>query len=337
MTTQDRSLRGQVVWVTGASGFIGAHLVPRLLAQGAQVVAVDRAPRAWPHGVRSLTCDITDANALRHALAGLGRVDFGVHLAARVGDWGSWEDFEAVNVRGTRNILQAWVDAGARQIVHVSSIAVMGFEPGFLADELVEPQRTGDAYCDTKGEGEQVARSLQGQGAPVVILRPGDVYGPGSVPWVQRPLRMLAARQLPLVDGGGGHFGHVYIDNLLDGLMTALVRPAAAGRTYLLTDEEQHTSFGDYFRILAAETGLPEPWLSLPRPVALGLGWALEVAGERLGFAPPITRSAIRFLTRRGSYSIARARHELGYAPRIGLEEGVARVGAWYAEHEKKD
>ncbi len=321
--------------VTGASGFVGRHLLRRLVDAGQPVVALDRpgAPPPLPFGLpahRLVTPVFVELDRPRAVDACLAaeRFDFVVHLAAKVGDWGLAADFERANVAGTRSALEAATRSGAKAVLHVSSIAAMGFAPGANAGRDTAPVGDPhDPYSRTKAEGEQVARELQSAGAPVVIVRPGDVFGPGSEPWVERPLRMLAKRQMLLVDGGRGHFAHVWIDNLLDGVLLALGTPAALGRTYVLTDAEQHTTMGAYFTRLAELAGLPPPRVALPRAFALGLARGLEASARAVGFVPPITRTAVRFVTKRCSYRIDEARAELGYEPRVSYEAALTLLG----------
>lgn len=328
--------------VTGAAGFIGRHALPRLLDAGCEVLALDvpgALSRPDPEGAPLLPkspalqwahADLADEKTLASALEG-ERFDYALHLAAKVGDWGPAEAFERANVRGARLVLESAWKSGARAIVHVSSIAAMGFAPGHGAGpELLPATETEDPYSRTKAEGENAARKLQGAGAPIVIVRPGDVYGPGSEPWVNRPLRMMRSRQMILVDGGRGHFAHVWVESLVDGFFLALANEDAIGRTYVLTDAEQDTTMGDYFRRLAEAAGAPKPLLSVPKPAALLLATGLERAASTLGFAPPITRTAVEFVTKDCSYSIEAARRELGWSPRLTLSEGLARIAATY-------
>src|SRR5215218_9335587 len=159
------------VAVTGAKGFIGAATCARLRADGHEVVELDL-PEV----------DVTDAAAVERALGGCDGV---VHTAAIVDDDGRMEDFVRVNVGGTRNVMDAAERNGVRRVVHLSSVAVWGYDfETDLTDEDAPPRTVGNPYIDTNAASERLARSC---GAAVV--RPGDVYGPRSQPWVLRPLR----------------------------------------------------------------------------------------------------------------------------------------------------
>ena len=296
------------------------------MAANCHVVAADqRAPARPLEGVTLVQCDITDKASVERAVA-VKPIDYAIHLAAKVGDWGDRAEFERVNVEGTRNVLSTLHSAGIKRMIHISSIASMGFSPGQQADETVLPVTEGDVYSSTKAKGEEVARELPQQGAPIVIIRPGDVYGPGSEPWVNRPVRMMRSYQMLFIDGGTGHFGHVYVDNLIDAFLLALEKPVAAGQTYIVTDDEQLTTFKDYFTKLAKASASPVPRISIPKSGALLLAKAYELVGRRFGITPQITETAVEFVTKHCSYSIVKARTELGYAPRVGLEEGMERV-----------
>lgn len=317
-------------FVTGARGFVGRWLLRRLSQAGCEVVAVGRTPpEELPPGVHFVACDITDAAAVAAAVAGRP-IRYGVHLAAYVGDWGPRSEYDATNVEGTRQVLTSLVQAGVSTVIHISSISVMGFHPGPNSDELVLPFGSGDAYSDSKAAGEQVARDLQAQGAPVVILRPGDIHGIGSDPWVERPLKMMRSGQMMLVDGGKGHYGPVHVQNLIDAIFLAVQVPSARGQTYIITDGRNDITIGDWFQMLAKATGAPPPTRNMPAGVVSGLGLVLEGLARVFGFKPPITRNAVRYITRSGGYSIDKARRELGYSPRVTVEEALAEIGQHY-------
>lgn len=318
--------------VTGTNGFIGTHLLRRLVAAGCEVIAADLTPPAvLPAGVSFVRVDLADAASVRRSLAGL-RPQFAVHLAAKVGDWGPRAQYESVNVEGARALLGAVCAAGVSRAVHISSIAAMGLDAGAAADESSPPLGAGDPYSDTKAAGERAARALAAEGAPITVVRPGDVYGIGSVPWVLRPLALMRHRRMVLVDGGRGHFAHTHVENLLDGVLLALRREVRGDDVFIVTDGDHGVTMGEYFTRLAEACGLPRPTLSLPRRVAEAVGGACELGARVTGLTPPFTRVSIGYVSRRGSFSIARARRELGYTPRVDLAEGLRALGDHYRE-----
>lgn len=315
--------------VTGAGGFIGSHLIRRLLDAGCEVIAADLTPPAvLPRGASYVRVDLRDRATVRRALAGL-RPNYAIHLAAKVGDWGPRDDFEAINVLGARALLEAVCDAGVTRALHVSSIAAMGFDAGAHADETAEPVGARDAYSDTKAAGERAARALIAQGAPITVVRPGDVYGVGCVPWVRRPIELLRTGRMVLVEGGRGHFAHVHVENLLDGMLLALGAERARGEVFIVTDDAECT-VGEYFTRLADVCDLPRPRWSLPRRAAEALAAGFELTARATGTAPPFSRAAIGYVLRRGGFSIAKARAVLGYAPRVTLDEGLREIGQRY-------
>ena len=179
-------ISGQHVAVTGAGGFIGRAVCEQLVAAGASVTGLDIAPSARSTveavGATFAVCDVTDAARITRALEGARGV---VHTAAILGDRGGMAEQVRVNVRGTVNVLDAAEAAGAERVVHISSVASWGYDfRSDLATEAAPARVCGSAYVDTKTASQELALD---RGAAVV--RPGDVYGPRSVPWTIRPGR----------------------------------------------------------------------------------------------------------------------------------------------------
>jgi nucleoside-diphosphate-sugar epimerase len=309
-------------FVTGALGFIGRALADRLLADGAEVRGVD--VRADPaRGV--VAGDITaPGDWQRHAEG----CEVFFHVAAILGFGGRYEDFWRINAVGTRNALDAAVAGGATRFVHTSSIVVFGDEFTGEVDERTPVRGTGRPYTDTKIAGEQIVLAAHAAGElPCTIVRPGDVYGPGSRPWVILPLEAIRRRQLVLPARGRGLISPVYVDDLIDGYVRAAREPSAAGHVITLTGAASIES-REFFRHHFEWLGRRGP-VGVPTPVALGLAAAGDALYRLRGQPSEANPGAARYLTRRGTISIDKARSLIGYEPSVGIEEGMRLSRAW--------
>src|SRR5215212_2200509 len=290
------------VAVTGAKGFIGAATCARLRADGHEVVEIDLPD-----------VDVTDAAAVESALTGC---DLAVHTAAIVDEDGRMEDFVRVNVGGTRNVLDAAERAGLQRVVHLASVAVWGYEFDHDLPEDAPPRTVGNPYIDTKAASERLALS---RGATVV--RPGDVYGPRSQPWVLRPLRALQSGMFVLPGKGEGIVTAVYVDDLVDCIVRALTHPDAAGQAFTCWDGSPVTA-RDFFAYHGRWTG--KPIRTAPRPLVA----AAAVLGELTGRAE-VHAASLQFISRKAVYPNARAREVLGWEPEVTLDEGMRRTEEW--------
>jgi nucleoside-diphosphate-sugar epimerase len=316
-------LAGQTIAVTGASGFIGQALCQRLASEGATAVGIDR--RRDETGAvaasdgRFICADVLDREAMSAALEGCDGL---IHTAALVGDWGSMEEFIEVNVRGTCSALDAADDASIGARVHLSSVASWGYE--FTSDltEDAAPRASGAPYADTKAASDYIARR---RGAAVV--RPGDVYGPGSIPWTVRPIEALRAGAFALPGSGDALMTLVYIDDLVDCVLRALCSEAAAGEAVTAWDGVPITTsefFGRYAQMLGSETVRTAP-KALLEAFALGS----ELLATARGVSPTVSREAIRYVSRQASYPNLRAKQLLGWEPQVGFDEGMRRSEIW--------
>lgn len=306
------------VAVTGAGGFIGAAVCRRLVAGGAAVTGLDlpaAAERVRATGAEFAACDVSDAAAVAAALGGAPHV---VHTAAIVSDWGPMEAFVRVNVEGTRNVLDAARDA--QRVVHVSSVAIWGHDFDEDVHEDSEPRPSGDPYVDTKGASDVLARE---RGATVV--RPGDVYGPGSTPWAIRPLAGLRSRRLAVPPRGV--MTPVYVDDLVELIRLALVHPDAAGQAFVGW-EGPPVAVRDFFDRYARMTGRRRAPV-LPLPLLKVAAGADEAIARARGRAPTATRWAVDYLARTAAYRASRAQDVLGWHPRVDLDEGMRRTEEW--------
>lgn len=309
-----RTLEDKTIAVTGAGGFIGSAVCARTSAEGARVIGlemdtagVERARTAGATEV--IEGNVTDPSAVAAAVSD---ADLVVHTAANVREWGSMSDFIEVNVSGTANVL----DAASEQarVVHLSSVVVYGYDSPETLDESAALRSVGIPYVDTKAASDRLARE---RGA--IVIRPGDVYGPGSLPWVVRPLDLMRKRLLAVPKESW--MLPVFVDDLVEAIMLGL-RSGEPGEAYTAWSGDRIT-FAEYFDRLAQAAGLRPP-SRLPT-AALWLVGALAEGGARLTRTPPaIGRFGATFISRSGDASNQKLREELGWQPQVGIEEGIA-------------
>jgi nucleoside-diphosphate-sugar epimerase len=227
-------------------------------------------------------------------------------------------------------VVDAAVRAGTRRLVHFSSVRAYG-DSGFpdLVEETWPVRPDGHDYVDTKVASEQVVLQAHAAGElDVTVIRPGDVYGPGSRPWTILPVEGIRDGKFLLPDGGRGIFSPVYVDNLVDGVVKA-ASSAGVGHVFNLSDGVGVTNaefFGHYYRMLGKRP------VTAPASVARVL---FRLAGiiDRLRRVPSeASADLVEYFLRRGTYSIAKARRVLDYEPAIDLAEGMRRTEAWLRE-----
>lgn len=309
------------VAITGAAGFIGGAAARRFAAEGAQVVGIDLAALPAPlteAGVEPARLDVTDRQALALALAG---ADLVVHAAALVHEHGGMSDFVRVNVGGTAAVLDAAAAAGVARAVHLSSVVVFGYEDPSEQDETAFRRNCGIPYIDTKSAADRLAAR---RGA--VVVRPGDVYGPGSLPWTVRPLELARAGRLAVPRAGAGVMLPVYVDDLVEAIVLA-AQAGEPGRAYTAW-EGVPVSFGEYFDAIARIAGT-RPARRVPRTLLELAGAAIDGWARVRGGPPALTARSATFVDRRGSASIERIRSELGWEPSVRLAEGLRRSAEW--------
>lgn len=333
------------VVITGATGFIGGAMARRLAAEGADILALTHSglhcERLADLPITWRTADITDPATLDGAFDG---ADWVVHAAGLLGRAGIPEDtYRRVNAEGARHVFAAVAAARAAgrmpeasRLLHLSSAGVLGPLPRHHqaasvaatghVDEAA-PLAPSNAYERSKALGEHYAREFALAGLPLVVARPEFVYGPGDVHVLG--LFRTVQRGLFFYVGNGGNTCHpTYIDDLVEGLLLCL-RLGAAGETYQITGPRPVT-FRELAETIAAAVGARRPWLRIPRPVAWLGAAGLEVAGQVTGRGVPLSRTGVAFFSENRRSTYAKAQRDLGYMPRVELQEGVARSVAWY-------
>ena len=315
--------------VTGAAGFIGSRLVDRLVADGHDVVAMIR--REHPtrplrdRGATVITGDVRDADAVARAVRGAEVV---YHLARAKGHGQSpAAEVESTNAGGTDSVAKASAMAGARMLVHCSSVAVYGSRhPGqpINEDERLHPD---SPYARSKAAAEDLARAHAREGFAVVIARITAVLGPECRSWVPL-MRSIGRRRLPIIGAGDNWHHPGDVDDIVDGLVLCGTRGSHSS-VYNLAGPEP-VRLRELMLHIAAELGA-EPPRSIP---AAPVDWYLRLNGALEPFTgrdlPSI--AGARFLTSDRRLDLTRANREVGYQPQIGVREAVRRTADWYRQ-----
>jgi dihydroflavonol-4-reductase len=327
------------VLVTGATGFTGGHLAQYLAGRGDEVRALVRPQSrarfdrsALPSkGVVAADGDLMDAAAVARAVEG---VEVVYHIAATYREAGQPDSvYRAINVDGTRNVLEAARAGGARRVVHCSTGGVHGHIANPPANEDA-PFNPGDVYQDTKLAAEQLARDYgASHDLDVVVARPIGIYGPGDTRFLKM-FRGIARGRFPMIGSGQAFYHLTYIDDLIEGFRLCGSVPAAKGRTYILAGP-RYTTLEELVALVANELGVSPPRVHLPVWPFWTAGLLCEMICVPLRLEPPIYRRRVDFYTKSRAFDTTRARTELGFVPQVDLAEGIRRTANWYRAEQR--
>jgi nucleoside-diphosphate-sugar epimerase len=319
------------VFVTGGSGFIGGRLIERLRADGHEVRALARsdgaAERIRARGGNPVVGDVTDPESLR---AGAEGCELAFHAAAALGDWGRREEFERVNVEGTRNVLRACADAGVRRFVHVGTeAALLAGEPLVNVDETAPLRPDSPAlYSATKARAEELVVDAGRGGFETVVVRPRFVWGPGDTTLLPTMVDLVRNGRFAWIAGGRHRTSTTHVDNVVEGLVLGALR-GRPGNAYFVSDGDP-VVFREFVTELLGTHGIQPPGRSIPAGVAHALAVAGEAAWRTLPLPgrPPVTRFAYWVSAQECTIRIDKAREQLGYAPVRTIPDGLAELRA---------
>lgn len=330
----------KTIFITGATGLVGSHAVEEALQRGHRVKALVRASSdtrlldEW--GVEKVNGDLEDVEALRKGVEG---ADWVFNCAAKVGDWGTLEEFRRLNVDAFKLLLDAASDAKISRFVHVSSLGVYEGRDHFGTDEKVEvAAQSLDAYTRSKVEAEALAlRYVKERGLALSVVRPGFIYGPRDRTVLPKLLDALRNKRFFYFGSGDQVLNCIYVKNLVQAIFLAAEVPEAVGEVFNVTDGAKVTKKQFVGRV-AELAGLKPPRRKIP----LWLAWTLAVLMERRAkrkksTVPPLVNKArYKFLGLNLDYSIAKARRVLGYDPKYSTDEGLAEAMAEHAPRSAK-
>ena len=312
----------RTVFITGAAGFMGRAVSARLRAEGWTVRGVDQVA---DNSAGIVAGDIGTAGPWQDHMQG---ADLVVHTAAIVSNAATFDEGWRVNVGGTRNVIDAARDAQVARLLHVSSTAVYSHHRPASVTELDPVRPSGEVYGETKIAAEQTVWQAHAAGEiTATVVRPSDVYGPGSRPWTILPVKMIAAGQVVLPARGHGTFNPIYIEDLVDGLVLAAQHEAAAGQVFNLAGArscETREFFGHYCQML----GVDGPRVA-PTAVAVALARVVGTTLRAIGRPSEANAATMHMLASTGGVSIEKAEKLLGWRPQIDLAEGMARTETW--------
>lgn len=323
--------------VTGGGGFLGRALVRRLVERGDSVRSLARGeyPALAALGVEVMRGDVTDAAAVARAASG---VDVVFHVAAKAGVGGRFADYVHSNLRGTEVVVAACQQAGVPRLVYTSTPSVV-FDPrGHEGADESTPRTTTkiSAYAWTKARAEEHVLAAHGPALATCALRPHLIWGPEDTQLTARILARARAGRLRLVAGGRSRVDTIYIDNAVDAHLDAaeaLARGTAGGKAYFLSNDDPRP-IADIMGAMLAAGGLPKVTRSIPLGAAYAVGAVLELAFAvlRRQDEPLMTRFVALQLGTPHWFDISAAKRDLGFVPRVSIDEGMARLERWLAE-----
>ena len=331
----DNNNKTHHILVTGGGGFLGQAIVRRLMAKGHVVRSFNRRnyPELENERVEQIQGDISDPRAVDLACRG---IDLVFHVAAKTGFWGKRQDYYGTNTLGTRNVISSCLKSDIRYLVHTSSpIVAYHAAPIEGADEsLPYPKKFMTHYQETKCLAEQDVIKAAGNNLRTIVLRPHLIWGPGDNQLVPRAIAWAKAKKVVQIGNGKNLVDTIYIENAADAHVLAAeklqIHPDLSGNVYFISQDEPVYLWDFINRVLLAGSAPPVK-KSIPAGVAYALGALLEMFYKtfNLKSEPKMTRLLANEFSQAHWFDISAAKRDLGYVPRVSIEEGLNHLKAW--------
>jgi len=328
------------VLVSGANGFIGSNLCEKLIEKGYQVRALilPGTPEWYLEGIKveKVYGDVTKPETLAPLVK---EIELVFHLAAIAKDWGKWKNFMEVNALGTENLAKASAKAGVKRFLLTSSVAVHHYRDIINGDENLARDCGRFAYGRSKILAEDKLKAVsQESEMEFVIVRPGVFpFGPKDTTSFYRMAEAMERGGFGFINSGRARISVSYVENLCEGMILAGTHPQAKNQVFIIEDGVA-PSWRELVRMIAKELGVKPPWLSMPYPIAWSIAGLMEILWKifPLPKEPLLTRYRIKVASYDLVFTSKKIRKLLGFAPSIGLEDGIKKTVEWYKSAKAK-
>lgn len=319
------------VLVTGGTGFTGKALTKRLLDEGHEVVSLDYKEgigtdelRKW--GAKVVIGSVADKDIVNKCMEG---VDVVHHLAAAFRELDVPNSYyDEINVGGTRNVLEAAEKENVSKFIYCSTCGVHGNVDNPPANEEA-PINAADYYQQTKYEAEPIVQEFASRGMKTAITRPAAIYGPGDPERFFMIFKRVNNGSFPMFGSGKTFYHPLYVDNLVDAHMLLMAPGVGDGEAYLIADDE-YVAIEDLVRRVAKALDVDVKIPHFPILPLIIAGHVFEKVCKPFKITPPIFPRRVDWYRQNRAFDISKAKREIGYQPKVGLDEGLRRTAEWY-------
>ncbi|WP_080846035.1 NAD-dependent epimerase/dehydratase family protein [Cytobacillus gottheilii] len=324
--------------VTGATGFLGQKLVVRLVQMGYEVIGLGRNKQAGAALQKSgVLFKHVELSNREEVLDACQHADYVFHCGALSSPWGKYEDFYQANVMGTRHIIEACQTHRVKRLVYVSTPSIYFYydERKNVKEDDVLPAAFVNEYAQTKFLAEEEIDQAFRNGLPVITIRPRAIFGPGDQAILPRLIRVCEKGALPIIGNEKVEVDITYVENVVDALLLCLKSGEhTLGQKYNITNGV-NVDLYEMIEKVMEQLGKPVRYKKISEKTAFSLAKWLEFISKHLlrGREPILTRYTVSVLSKSQTLNIERAKEELGYKPRVSIEEGMLHFAEWWKEN----
>ncbi|MGA1794161.1 MAG: NAD-dependent epimerase/dehydratase family protein [Thermoplasmatota archaeon] len=321
--------------VTGGGGFLGRAIIRKLLEGGYEVANYSRGdyPELRKMGVKVIRGDLSNLEETKRAFKGF---DVVFHVAAKVGYWGKKDDYWKVNVEGTKNVIEACLQNKIKELVFTSSPSVIfdGKDMEGVDESVPYPKEYDSPYSESKAEAERILLAANSEQLRTISLRPHLIWGPGDTHLIPAIIERAKKGKITRIGKGNNIADMVYVDNAADAHVLAdralRDNPDCRGKAFFISNDDPQNVW-EFIDRLASLAGAKPITRSVPTNLAF-VGAVFTEAFYKMfkkGKDPPLSRFLVRELSTSHWYDISAAKKELGFVPKVSIEEGLKKLKKW--------